>query len=211
MSVKLICIGDSITKGTFTNVGENAPLSIAYPNFSQILKERLGADELVNYGTNNISYSATSPCASEIALVNTVKNMDRGDIIILAAGTNDYGTNVELGRLSDNEDISFYGAIDVVFKILRENNPLSKVYVILPIPRQNEEKNEKGYVLDDYRKALKEKADTYGFKVIDGRKIGINPKREKDRNEFMLDGVHPNVEGHKLYAEMIIEEIEGEL
>ncbi|MBQ9482351.1 MAG: SGNH/GDSL hydrolase family protein [Clostridia bacterium] len=204
---RLVCIGDSITKGTFTASGEIAPLSLASPNYSEILKEKLKADELINYGTNGISYSSLSSVLPEQALTKTVSHMDSGEIVLLAAGTNDYGTNVELGSENDDTDISFYGAADVVFGKIKERNPSAEIFVLLPIPRQTEEKNEMGYTLDDYRQALTVKAEKFGLKCIDGRKLPIDPTDGEDRNKYMADGVHPNKAGHRMLAEFICSEI----
>lgn len=212
--MKLIILGDSISKGTYTNKrkGEISADSVASPNFAQHLQRTLGAKELINLGMNGISYSTCSSVHSQWALSKTYTKAKDGDVIILAAGTNDYGTNVEIGHKEDTEDVSFFGAVDVVFRGIKQNNPNAAIYVILPIPRQNEEANEKGYVLDDYRLALAYKAKIYGLFVIDGRNIGIDPKKEKERLLYMDDGLHPNVAGHKLYGDMVCASIcrEGE-
>lgn len=200
--MKLIVLGDSIAKGTFMDKrkGENSPRSVASPNFSEYLQKMLGAEELLNLAMNGISYSATSSVNAEWALSNTCRQAQNGDIIIIAAGTNDYGTNVELGLSDDCEDLSFYGAVDVVFQSVKRNNPNADIFIILPVYRQSEGKNEKGYVLDDYRQAIKYKAELYGLSVIDGRII-------PELVLYMDDGLHPNEMGHKLYAEMIYAEM----
>lgn len=210
--MKLIILGDSIAKGTYTDAkkGQTSPGSIASPNFAECLKEMLHATEMINLGTNGISYSSCSSVNPDYALSKTCMKATDGDVVILAAGTNDYSTNVKLGNNEDCEDISFYGAVEIVFSTIRRNNPKAKVYVVLPIPRQNEEKNIKGYVLDDYRMALEYKAGIHGFKVIDGRKMSIDPKKEEDRSVYMEDGLHPNTQGHRKYADMLYGEMIGD-
>ena len=42
---------------------------------------------------------------------------------------------------------------------------------------------------------------------LDGYQIPINPKIQEDKKKYILDGLHPNTEGHKLYAEYVIERI----
>lgn len=207
--MRLIVLGDSIAKGVFTNKrkGDKAPCSLAVPNFAEYLQKMLGASEMVNYAMSGISYSSCSSVNSEWALSRRYMYVEKGDIILIAAGTNDYGTNVELGKKEDCEDISFYGAVDIVLRGIKANNPNADIFVILPIVRQDEGKNEKGYTLDDYRLALEYKAKLYGLHIIDGRNIPINANSEEDIQLYMDDGVHPNDNGHKLYADMVYPEI----
>lgn len=79
--------------------------------------------------------------------------------------------------------------------------------MVLPINRQVDGKNAKGYTLNDYRKALTAVADRYNLKVIDGTRLPFNPKDEKDRERYIFDGLHPNEEGHKLYADLLFNQI----
>ncbi len=203
--MKLVVIGDSISVGTFTDksIGQTGPGSIASPNFAEYVQSMIGADELENYGVNGISYCSLSPVNSHLALTKTYGKIQDADVILIAAGTNDYGTHVELGQKEDREDSSFYGAVDFVLRNIKENNPQAKIYVILPIPRLDDWANQKGYTLEQYREAIEYKAALYGLFVIDGRKLPVNPKIEEEMLRFMDDGVHPNQLGHKLYAEMV--------
>lgn len=207
--MRLLVLGDSIARGVFTDKrkGENAPLSIACPTFAEHLKKMLNAEEMINYAVSGISYCSCSPINAEQALSKTYIQAKGGDIVIIAGGTNDYGTSVELGKKEDCEDKSFFGAVDIVFRGIKENNPGAEIFIVIPIPRDDEGKNEKGYVLEDYRSALEYKAKLYGFNIIDGRKIPIHPDREEDLILYMDDGLHPNNAGHKLYADMVYAEI----
>lgn len=85
MVKKLICIGDSITKGTYTALGDSAPMSVAHPNFAEILQKKLGFGQLVNYGSNGISYSSLSPVLPESSLAKRCNDFECGDFILLAA------------------------------------------------------------------------------------------------------------------------------
>ena len=113
--MRLVTIGDSITKGTYTAEGEKGPGSIAKPNFAELLKQKLGFDELINYGVNGVSISSCTQQLPQYAIVKTTKNMESGDIILLAAGTNDYGTHVPLGKIEDRTEDTFYGALFSLF------------------------------------------------------------------------------------------------
>ena len=82
-----------------------------------------------------------------------------------------------------------------------------KVYIVTPIRRREDEENKVQKTLLDYRKAIEIRAKEFGFFVIDGYKIPIDPKKEEDTKNYMPDGLHPNQEGHRLYAEYLIESI----
>lgn len=205
MNKRLIVIGDSITKGTYTQDGDSSPNSVVEINFSTLIKCALGYTELINHGINGTAISSTSKIRSELAICIRAKEMQDADTVIVAGGTNDYGNNVVLGDINDKEDISFYGALDVLCRTLKQK--YKRVYFITPIRREQDGKNGAGYSLEEYRRAIELKAKEYNFVVIDGYGVPIYPKTEEHRKKYMYDGLHPNAEGHKLYADYIIERI----
>lgn len=209
--MKLVTIGDSIVKGTCTPQGGSIPDKVANPNFSTILKDKLFADELINYGTNGISFSSLSPVLPEDSLAKTIIDKETGDITVIAAGTNDFGTNVPLGEITDTGDVSFCGAVDYVFGVIKEKAQGNKVFVVTPIPRADEDKNEKGYSLNDYRNVLAQLAKKYKFTVIDGKTFPIDVKNKEIRFKYMTDGTHPNEETHGIYADWLLESIRRNL
>jgi lysophospholipase L1-like esterase len=211
--MKLITLGDSITRGTFTNFGESCPMSVANPNYSAILKTLLNADELVCHGLNGISISRTSSVNPEYAMSIECEKLSGADVFIIAGGTNDWATNVPLGNENDQTDVSFYGGLSVLYGKVKKQNPNAKIFAVLPINRQGEKttKNAHGLFLDEYREAIEKRANSFGFYVIDGRQIPINPDDEEERKKYILDGLHPNCEAHKLYGEFLYLEIQKTL
>ena len=206
--MKLVTIGDSITKGTFTNDGEPMPISIANPNFSDVLKEKLGADILENYGVNGIAFCPINGEDGKFSICDTCLNFKDADIVVIAAGTNDFLGRYEkgnpLGSINDNTINTFYGAMSFVFSTIIKNNPKSKNFAVLPIKRKEEKMiNSEGLYLDDYRKAMTISATKHGINVIDGSKLDIDPEREQDVKKYILDGLHPNVAGHIKYGEFL--------
>ncbi|MBQ8230218.1 MAG: SGNH/GDSL hydrolase family protein [Clostridia bacterium] len=202
--MKVVFLGDSITVGTYTAVGETSPQRIAKPNYVEILKEHFSW-QVENLAFNGTPYSSTSSVHSQYAICKRVEEISCADIVFVAGGTNDYGTSVELGKETDEEDVSFFGAVNIVFKLLK--NKAKKVVVITPIPRLREEENSKGYTLSDYRRALAVLARKYGYQVIDGQGLPIRPWDEEHKLKYMFDGVHLSIEGHQMYAEYILEQI----
>ena len=206
--MKIVFLGDSITVGTYTAVGEESPQRIAKPNYAEIIKDYFGC-EIENFALNGTPFSSTSSVNPQYAICKRINEVSYADIIFVAGGTNDYGTSVELGKEGDNTDVSFFGAVDLSFNLLKDK--AKKVFVITPIPRLDDGKNQKGYTLSDYRRALAILAEKYGYKLINGENLPINPKNEGDKLKYIYDGVHLSCEGHGVYAKYIIDKIKGEI
>ena len=128
-----------------------------------------------------------------------VDEMQPADTVIIAGGRNDHIKNVEIGKLSDKTGETFYGALNILFNKAKER--YKRVLVITPIKNKDEQANEKGYTLSDYRRAIKNAAKPFGFFVIDGEKIDF------DFEKHIPDGTHPNSAGHAFYAEYLIGKI----
>ncbi len=208
--MKLITMGDSITVGTYTAIGQDSPSSIANPNYTEWLRRALGCEIAENYGINGTAASSSSPVNTQSALVFRCDKYQGGDFVVIAIGTNDYGTNVPLGRVEDREKGTFFGALSVIFATARKNNPKAKIAVLSPLPRADEGKNQSGYTLDDYRQALQIRAKEWGYVFIDGKKLPINPLLEEDKMRYVYDGVHFNEEGHVLIADLLFNQMKGE-
>ena len=203
-ATRLITLGDSITAGTYFN---EQGCFISAPNYASLLKKFFNATILENRAISGTSYSAISKVMTEFAFSKICSDINGGDVIVVSYGTNDYGTNVELGNSLDTDDVSFYGAVDYCLRIIKENNPKAEIIVVLPFPRLNENQpNEKGYILNDYREAIRYKAEKLGLMVVDGSKLSINPSNESDKENYIFDGVHFNEDGQKKIAELIYSE-----
>ena len=209
--MKLITLGDSITRGSFLDL--NNTWQVATPNYSSQLQSLLGFDELQCVGINGISVSRTSHTNSEYAMSIICKDLKDADIFVIAGGTNDWATDVPLGDERDETDVTFYGGLHVLYSQVKKNNENAKIFAVLPINRKNQNtaKNKHGLLVDEYRAAIEKRAISFGFYVIDGRQIAFNPDVEEEQKKFMPDGLHPNDEGHKLYAELLYSEIKKHL
>ena len=198
IAMKLIVIGDSITVGTYTGENECSPKSVAHPNFAELLQNMLGCEELVNYAHNGISVSSTSPVFPDRAIVTRYRIMEDADILLVCGGTNDFGTGVALGAPTDTEDVSFFGALDILYRGLKERYPHAEIYIVKPIHRHDERENKIGLSLDRYRDAIELRARQYGFPTIDGYAIPVDPTSDEHRRLYAKDGVHLNPAGHRL-------------
>ena len=193
---RLIAIGDSITHGT---CNKEPPFGLVEENFIKIIADALGYEEVFNYGVNGTTICSDTSWRPTLAMCRYIGEMFPGDLAIIAGGTNDYGANVEIGKISDEEENTFYGALKILYtKALQR---YKDIIVITPSMRQSEVANAKGYTLDDYRNAIKEVAKTFSLKVLDGSQIPFDLERD------IPDGLHPNSSGHRLYADWVLKNI----
>lgn len=206
---KIVFYGDSITKGTYTQEGDHMPMRIVCPSYSDIVGNALG--EIVkNFGMNGLSFSSASSVLPERAFCNSVEKCELGNCIFVAFGTNDYGTDVPLGKPSDKSGETFFGAVDFCLKTIKKRSAESDVFIILPLPRLNENKpNAKGFVLQNYRNAIVIVAERYGVNVINGAELNIKPENAEDKEKIIFDGTHINSLGHAMLADLILQEING--
>lgn len=125
------------------------------------------------------------------------------DFIVIAGGTNDFNTNVELGTFASTAGTdTFYGALKGICESLAANYPDTPVIWITPIPYTNRDPNTAGYTLNQYRQAIYEIGTLYGHSVVNGADLGMPTKPGGWGNAMCddTDGCHPTAEGHKLYA-----------
>lgn len=192
-------IGDSITYGAYTPVGGSSPNKRAEKRYCEIACEKLGAT-CRNYGVSGISISSTSYQSPTGAISLRYSSMDAAaDMVVIAGGTNDYGTGVALGTIADTTDVSFYGALHVLCSGLCEKYPGKRIVFLTPFHRSSEAANKVGATLAQYKQAIYDVArDEFGFVVLDGWTVGLSPKNAKVKAEYIVDGVHPNPIGHEL-------------
>lgn len=203
---KVAFVGDSITYGVNTSQG-----NIYY----QILNDMIGFSNVYADGVAGSCYSATSNYGTSITpIVNRWSNIptDR-DLIVIFAGTNDYGHNTPLGTIADTTDVSFYGAMSVVINGILEANPSGRLVLFTPLHRYNytdgaypndTQPNGQGHTLKDYVDAIKDIAEMYGVPIVDLFSTAcLNPRISAIKTNYVTDGLHPNSAGHHLLAERI--------
>lgn len=205
MKKTLVAIGDSITKGTYTAPTDPSPNTVAEKPFAKLVADALGYDEFINCGMNGTSVSRLAKVFPEHAMSVRIDKTPDADLLIVAAGTNDYAGGIPLGSFEDTEDISFCGGLDVFFSKIAKR--YKRVAVITPIPRRDDGENVTGATLADYSRAIEHFAKKYGFFLVDGSLVPIDAKSEEGRRLCMLDGLHPNPYGHELYAGTVISAI----
>ena len=211
---KAVIIGDSITAGAdgASSGASSVPKESNLPNQ---LKDRLGLNEIINYGASGTTIAQTSGNDNGmggLAFVNRFSNMDDdADLVIVFGGTNDYGSSytVDFGTPSDTEKTTFYGALNYLCNGLIEKYNGKTIVFMTPLHRDIETANVKGKTLLDYVNAIKEVCQTFGIPVIDTYNIsGFTPKNNSFKQAYLPDGLHPNEIGYKLLAERIYKNFE---
>jgi len=204
----VLCLGDSITSGALSSSKEKSYVSK--------LAEFSGAT-VIGYGAGGTRVArqqvpSENPVLDRYFALRVSEMQDEADYVIVFGGTNDFGHgDAPLGKLGDDTDDTFYGALSRLYKMLTDRYSSSKLVAITPLHRENEFKfREAGkivYPLSDYVKAIKEVAKSYSIPVLDLYNCAdmIPDIPEHKRQFFASDGLHPNDFGHERIAKLIYE------
>ena len=189
---KLAAFGDSITFGI-----TSPSLQYTYSPYIKTLADKFGMT-LVNNAVSGTCITDTDDATNSIYKKVTAFYGD-ADVILIAGGTNDYGTGKPLGEYADTTPTTFYGAMRGICTAIQTNHADATVIFVTPLPRTD---NASAAVepLNAYRNAIFEIASEYDFNVVDGSMLGFADKTG-GFNDFMLaDGCHPTQAGHDFYA-----------
>lgn len=199
---RLVAIGDSNTHGS----AFDEPFNVAKDNFVQMFGKYYGFNDVLNYGINGTTVCPETDWRPTLAMCRYIDEMFPADVAIIAGGANDYVKDVEIGNENDESEQTFYGALNILFRKAKER--FNKIIVLTPIPRRNDdEKNRKGYVMDDYRNAIIKQAQKFNLFVVHGEKAPIYNRDKEFCEEYMIDAVHINTKGHKLLFDYMISQI----
>jgi lysophospholipase L1-like esterase len=213
-------LGDSVAAG----------YGLAEPSeqcFISLVKNKLGMANAFNYGMPSTKVATVTP--GDNSFTQRYAAMDNSADIILISnpGYNDYGNSLSLngliaapfGTMADRTDISFYGALHVLFSGLMAKyvgktivvcTALHRIAVFFAPGDDSVVNPETGKNLKQYVEAVREVAEYYGLPVLDFYKglNNINPNIAALRTAYMPDGLHPNEEGHQIIANAICSYLE---
>ena len=194
-------IGDSIIKGENS---DDSYKRMKNDNVASILMEEFGFKEVRNYGIGGCRI--TSHVTNQGGIVDRFNNMNNdADLIIVAGGTNDFGSNIELGSLSDlTDNTKFKPALYNTLKGVQNKYPGKEIYYITPAHRKDSKPdnvaNSAGLTLKDYVEAAYEICELLSVPVIDmWKELGFSPFNDTMKNTYMKDGLHPTIEGMRKY------------
>ena len=194
-------IGDSIIKGENS---DDSYKRMKNDNVASILMEEFGFKEVRNYGIGGCRMA--SHVTNQGGIVDRFNNMNNdADLIIVAGGTNDFGSNIELGSLSDlTDNTKFKPALYNTLKGVQNKYPGKEIYYITPAHRKDSKPdnvaNSVGLTLKDYVEAAYEICELLSVPIIDmWKELGFSPFNDAMKNTYMKDGLHPTIEGMRKY------------
>lgn len=154
------------------------------------------------------------------AIANFVDNIDSADVMTVWAGTNDWYTGISLGSLLNNDNNTYYGAVQHVCERVSERLPNCKLLLITPLQRlttntDDWEVDDRGFrinpttskILEDYANAVIETAEIYGIEVLDMfHRGGVNAK---NIDTWTSDRLHPSRAGFEKLCWKIIDKVKS--
>lgn len=154
------------------------------------------------------------------AIANFVDNIDSADVMTVWAGTNDWYDGISLGSLLNNDNNTYYGAVQHVCERVSERLPNCKLLLITPLQRlttntDDWEVDDRGFrinpttskILEDYANAVIETAEIYGIEVLDMfHRGGVNAK---NIDTWTSDRLHPSRAGFEKLCWKIIDKVKS--
>lgn len=192
----VVCIGDSITFGTGVFMRRKAA---AYP---YLLDELMDGYEVLNYGYNGATaiFSGDQPYGQE--LIDAAKAVG-ANVYIVMLGTNDskpHNWNAEAYRRD----------LENILTQLRDLPTTERVVLMSPIAAFEKWGSDKAVydirpvvIREEIRGITEAMAEELGIEFLD-----LYPVFE-NRRDLLGDGVHPNLDGNQLIAEIIFAFLEG--
>lgn len=205
--IKIACLGDSITQAVNLETLENYQ-ELAWPH---ILKEALGAEEVVNLG---IGGSSIGRYWADAFVDRYTEIPEDTDLIFVMGGTNDgfCASFVEFGNSGERAPRTFWGDLDELMDGLKENYPDAEVIFLTPLPNSLHDylKAERKYLMpqEEFSDVIITLAEEHGMEVFDLYNSNILDGHDKDNIlHLMPDGVHPNAEGYRILGEHVAAEL----
>ena len=191
--INIACIGDSLTFGYLVDDREVN----CYP---AVLNELLGDDYVVgNFGVNGHTMLKVSDNPYWNHENFKLSTMFQPEIVVIMLGSNDskpHNFTTMEQYIADYEDmIAHYRGL--------ESKP--RIYLATPstvFPQFQEESTIRAEVVDEMAEAIRVLGKKLHLSVID-----VNKKTADFAQGFDIDGVHTNVKGAKLIAEIVFREL----
>lgn len=153
---KLAIYGDSISTREFAGGGYEAGL-----------KERLGLESIHNHAVSATSLSTLCEDngieTSGIKILRQNPPTSDTDVVLVWYGTNDWYWGASLGKLEDDKEDTFLGAMRAAVRLIRSSAPHAKIVWLTPIFRMGLEgsgkdayncPNAAGFTLYDFYQAV---------------------------------------------------------
>lgn len=201
--------GDSIAAGAYAY---NA--YVDHP-FIELAAKMNGISVITNNAIGGASYTTGTGAAYTIwhdEINDGSPSQNVAKLIVVSAGTNDWGHDSPLGQLGDTVTTTFYGAVYQTLEVIRRKNVIAKVLVTCPIPRGTgnamdiaNRTNNLGLKMKDYEKAIIEVCELLKIEYIKSNELFLHPFYNP--TFFYTDKLHPIEEGHLLMAPILADKI----
>ena len=172
-SIKLVCIGDSITLGYELDESRR---------WTTLLSKELDV-QIINSGVNGDTTAGMLARFKQDAIVHEPKH------VIITGGTNDLWFGLKDEYIISN-----------VFTMARHAKSYN-ILPIIGIPTPSFNLNELSYVREDYAECLRSFQNTLINFCKESEIEYIDFSLHMTSNHVMEDGLHPNAEGHKIMME----------
>lgn len=199
---KWMCIGDSITERNFRTLA----------NYHDFISEELGI-KIINCGVSGSGYKIHD--TDDDYLENCLPFYKRisgyseyePDIITIMGGINDLMfSSKEMGEITDTTTDTWFGCVYALIENIKSTFPNIPFGIMSPLPQENyntSDKNNEEYV---FVQKLEEFCDYYNVPFLNQyNKSGFRPWDEDFKLKYTScnetpegDGLHPNVNGHRL-------------
>ena len=212
---KYLMFGDSITQTGDVDNGDITGTTFR-SNWPKFAKNQLQMSEYKNYARSGASFREYVGQLTWQKISHQVQtaitNAENPDIIVLACGTND--ANINLGNYTTAmsktiAELDMSNTAEAMrwslFKI-KENFPNAVCFYCTQLQRADSEMESRL----NANNLMVKMAQRYGFNIIDCMtESGIVRDFEVDAasRRYLYDGLHPNVDGQKLQANLIVSRI----
>lgn len=197
----MISLGDSITwqdGKPYGGVGDNA---IGYQT---VIMQTLGLAVNDNQGVSGRPMANGTSAGAGTVTTGKAQTYTSHDLVIIAAGTNDFRLSVpmgSLGQIGDTsfDDTTFYGAYRDLVEYILTQKPSIRIVLFTPLQRDNAGydvnfTNSAGFKLIDYVNAVRQVGEMYSVPVCD--MYAESSFTKKTLTLYTLDGLHPNDTGY---------------
>ncbi|MDO4607639.1 MAG: SGNH/GDSL hydrolase family protein [Clostridia bacterium] len=205
--LKINFLGDSITYGAGASTLDN--------NYVNLIAREGAICQNYGIGGTRIAIQKDKKEDHDYNDFNSrLDKMDtQADVVFVFGGTNDYGHgDAPIGDFADRTPDTFYGALHSLYTGLLTKYVNSKIVIITPLHRRDEQVvrtdaygREYTHTLKPFVDAIREVAEYYSLPVLDlYANSGINPVVDAVNQKYFADGLHPNDNGYRVIADKII-------
>ena len=142
-----------------------------------------------------------------------VATTENPDIVLIYGGTNDYNGNWTIGKVTDKDRSTYYGAIHELIELSLINYPEAKLVFVTPIKRcdygnggSDDNTGFRRYELDAYVDAMIAACEYHDIDCIDlynNEQANLIGKRV----DYIRDGVHMTEAGHEIFSKVLLAEL----